>query len=36
MTREVISAGPNDRIEDVVKILIDNKISGLPVVDGQG
>lgn len=36
MTREVISAGPNDRIEDVVKILIDNKISGLPVVDGEG
>lgn len=36
MTRDVISVGPDDKIEEVVRILLDNKISGLPVIDEDG
>jgi len=33
MTREVITVSPDDIIEDAAKILRDNKIGGLPVVE---
>lgn len=36
MTREVISVSMEDKIDKVTKILVDNKISGVPVVDDEG
>ncbi|MGR6835252.1 CBS domain-containing protein [Syntrophomonas erecta] len=33
MTREVIAVHPDDRVEEVAKLLVDNKISGIPVID---
>lgn len=33
MTREVITVGPEDKVEKAAKILLDNKISGIPVID---
>src|SRR5687768_7016852 len=36
MTRNVLMIGPEAPIKDVAKILIDNRISGLPVCDMQG
>ena len=33
MNKNVVSVHPEDRLEDVVKILTENRISGLPVVD---
>lgn len=35
MTREFIAVSKNDSIEEVARILLDNKISGVPVVDGD-
>ena len=35
MTVDVISVKPTDTVEDVIKILLDKKISGVPVVDGN-
>lgn len=35
MTRDVITVGLNDKIEDVAKLLVDHKISGVPVVDSE-
>ncbi|QGT98740.1 hypothetical protein SYNTR_0147 [Candidatus Syntrophocurvum alkaliphilum] len=35
MTTEVITVGPEEKIDTVAKLLIDNKISGIPVVDEQ-
>ncbi len=35
MTREVISVRPKDKLEDVAKLLVVNKISGVPVVDDE-
>lgn len=35
MVRDVIVAGPDDNLEDVARILVENKISGLPVVDSS-
>lgn len=36
MTREVITVNEDTVIEELVKILNDNKISGVPVVNGAG
>lgn len=36
MTRDVITASPNDNVQDVAKILVEHKISGIPVVDDRG
>lgn len=33
MTTEVITVSPDERVDVVTKLLIDNKISGIPVVD---
>jgi CBS domain-containing protein len=33
MTREVITAYPEERIEEVTRLMLENKISGMPVVD---
>ena len=33
MSKEVISIGPDSSVEDAAKILSDNSISGLPVVE---
>ncbi|ABR50247.1 CBS domain containing protein [Alkaliphilus metalliredigens QYMF] len=35
MTRDVISVTKEDTVEKVVKLLLDNGISGLPVVDEE-
>jgi len=33
MTKEVISVRPDEKVEKAARILIENKISGIPVVD---
>jgi CBS domain-containing protein len=35
MTREVISVSKNDSLEEVARILLEEKISGVPVVDAD-
>lgn len=35
MTRNVITVTPQDTVDQVVKLLMDHNISGLPVVDGD-
>ncbi len=36
MTRQVITVSPETSIEELAKILIENRISGAPVVDKEG
>ncbi len=35
MTSNVITASPSDRIEDVIKLLMEHNITGLPVIDEE-
>ncbi|MGI6434484.1 MAG: CBS domain-containing protein [Syntrophomonadaceae bacterium] len=35
MTREVYTARPNDRVEKITHLMLDHKISGIPVVDAD-
>ena len=35
MTREVITVGKNDSLEEVARILLEEKISGVPVIDAD-
>lgn len=35
MTRDVITVTPHTKVEKVASLLIDNKISGIPVVDSD-
>lgn len=36
MTTDVITARPEDRVEDIAHLLVGNRISGVPVVDDSG
>ncbi len=36
MSPEVLSANPDMTIEEVLKLLVNNRITGLPVVDAEG
>lgn len=36
MVKDVITISPDSSLEDAIKILIDKKISGMPVVDAGG
>ncbi|TWU22817.1 CBS domain-containing protein [Bythopirellula polymerisocia] len=36
MTKSVMTIGPNALVREAIDILLDNHISGLPVVDAQG
>jgi len=36
MTREVVTAGPEDSVEDLARLLAEKRISGVPVVDEEG
>ena len=36
MTKTVISVGPEDTILRAIRLMLQNKVSGLPVVDGSG
>jgi CBS domain-containing protein len=36
MTPKVISVLPSDRIADAIRLMLDNRISGLPVIDEAG
>lgn len=36
MTTEVITVSPDERVDVVTRLLLDNKISGIPVVDKEG
>ncbi len=36
MTKDVITVKPSTSVEDLAKILVENKISGAPVVDDDG
>lgn len=36
MTRHVITARPDDLLLDIAQIMLDRKVSGLPVVDEHG
>ncbi|MGI5922231.1 MAG: CBS domain-containing protein [Syntrophomonadaceae bacterium] len=35
MTKDVITAGPEEQVEKVTKLMLENKISGIPVVDNE-
>ena len=35
MTKDVVACKPSDRIEDVVKLMSEKNISGIPVVEGK-
>lgn len=35
MSREVISISPEEKVDEAARILVENKISGLPVVDAN-
>lgn len=35
MTKDVITVGPEDTVEKVINLLLDNKISGVPVVNEE-
>jgi len=34
MTRDVVSVGPDSSILEAVRLMLQHKISGLPVIDG--
>ena len=36
MTRRVITAGPDTSIVEAARLMLENRISGLPVLDGRG
>ena len=36
MTRNVVSIGTDASVAEMVKLMLDNRISGLPVVDDRG
>lgn len=36
MTKDVITAAPETTVKELVKMLVDHRISGVPVVDGEG
>jgi CBS domain-containing protein len=36
MSRQVVSIGPDAPIRDAIRLMLDHRISGLPVVDGVG
>lgn len=36
MTKEVVSIRPDDNVKDVLGLLFKMRISGLPVIDGEG
>ncbi|MFN8527859.1 MAG: CBS domain-containing protein [Anaerolineae bacterium] len=36
MTRHILVISPNDLVIDAAKVMLDNKVSGLPVVDEHG
>jgi acetoin utilization protein AcuB len=36
MTRDPVTVSPDDTVEHAAQIMLENTISGLPVVDGQG
>ena len=36
MSRRVVSIGPDAPIRDAIRLMLDHRISGLPVVDGVG
>ncbi len=36
MTREVICISPETTLKNAVKVLVENKVSGMPVCDSQG
>ena len=35
MTKNVVTVSPTDSVKKVIQVLIENKVSGVPVVDGQ-
>lgn len=35
MTRDVITVRPEDKVEEAAQLLLENKISGIPVVDAD-
>lgn len=36
MTRDVVAVAPDTSLDTVINLLTDNRISGVPVVDGRG
>ena len=36
MTRHVITVGPDTSIAEAARLMLDNRISGLPVVESRG
>jgi CBS domain-containing protein len=35
MTRDPIAVAPSETVREIARIMLDNEISGLPVIDGQ-
>ena len=36
MTREILSVGPDTTVAEAIRTMLDNRISGLPVIDEAG
>jgi len=36
MSVDVVTVGPDDTVEDAVRLMLEHRVSGLPVVDGAG
>jgi CBS domain-containing protein len=36
MTKDVVTVGKEDTVTDVARLLVEHKVSGLPVVDDEG
>ena len=36
MTREAITVGPDTDLKEATRILVENKVSGMPVIDEEG
>jgi CBS domain-containing protein len=36
MTREIVTVGPETPLADAIRLMLDHRVSGLPVVDGTG
>lgn len=33
MTKKVVTVGPKDKVKEAVRLMVENEVSGLPVVD---
>ena len=36
MTRDIVTVGPETPLADAIRLMLEHRVSGLPVVDGAG